>query len=338
MTTATIDRILYPTDFSPFSVQALRHALALAKSFKARLKVVHVIPEVFLKGESIYASASWLLTPEVRQSVEEEMHRFLGPAREARIDHETEIRVGNPWKEVLAAAEEMPADMVVLGTHGHGGLDRLVLGSVAEKLIQRLPCSVMSVSREEGRTWAAPGLISRILCAFDSFDTSSPVLDMAIAIASKCKAELTLLHVVEQFRDIQAVTYGGMAGIDPTSNDLERYAVERLRQVIAGADVKGVQIETRAVVGRAYKEILRMAATGPTDLIMIGAQGHGVIEHLRFGSNAQHIVRAATCPVLTVRASTHDRPLRTTREGLPQLASVETDSSKSNGGQAEASL
>ncbi|MEO6401157.1 MAG: universal stress protein [Vicinamibacteria bacterium] len=326
MTKVNIERILYPTDFSPFSVQALRHALAFAKLFQARLKVVHVIPEVFLRGESVYASASWLLTPEIRQNVEEEMRRFLQPARDARIDHETEIRSGDPWKEVLLSAEEMPADLVVLGTHGHGGLDRFVLGSVAEKLIRRLPCPVMSVSQEEGRTWAAPGLISRILCAFDFSDTSNQSLDLAIAIASRNGAEVTLLHVIELFPDVKAITYGASASDDPSHRDLERHAVSRLQKVIAEADIKGVRIEPRAVVGRAYKEILRIAASETFDLIMIGAQGHGAIEHFLFGSNAQHIVRAATCPVLTVRAPKHDRPLRDAHGGGLQLAAAETAS------------
>jgi nucleotide-binding universal stress UspA family protein len=191
-TTAQFQRLLCPTDFSPFSVQALRHAVALARVFGSRLKVVHVIPQLFPGGESLYASAPWLTTPEVRQRVDEEMRVFLEPLRVARINHEIEIREGDPWREIVAAADEMPADLV-LGTHGRGGLDRLFLGSVAEKLVRRLPCPVFSVSHEEGRTWAAPGLITRIVCATDFSPIATEALHMAIGLAEKFRAELTTL-------------------------------------------------------------------------------------------------------------------------------------------------
>ena len=69
--------------------------------------------------------------------------------------------------------EEMPADLVVMGTHGRGGLEHLFLGSVTEKLMRRLPCSVLTVCHEEGRTWEAPGLVRRILCATDFSATSA---------------------------------------------------------------------------------------------------------------------------------------------------------------------
>ncbi|MEO5762103.1 MAG: universal stress protein [Vicinamibacteria bacterium] len=305
MSTARIDHILCPTDFSPFSGQALRHAIALTQSFHAHLKVIHVIPEVFLRGESVYASDSWILTPDVRQAVEAEMQRFLQPARDAGIDHETEIRSGTPWTEILVAAKEKPSDLVVLGSHGHGGLHRLVLGSVAEKLIRSLPCAVMSVRHEGGPTSLTPGRIAHILCATDFSETSNQTFETAIAIASRNGAKVTLLHVIERFPDVKAVEYGAL-GADPSNPGLERHAVERLQQLIASVDARGVEIEPKAKVGRAYKEILTMAATEPTDLIMIGAQGHGVIEHLLFGSNAHHVVRAATCPVLTVRMRSKD--------------------------------
>ena len=70
-----IERILLPTDFSEFSNQALRHALALARKFKARLKVVYVIPQVYVSGEAAFIGAAWLITPEIRRQAEEEARR-----------------------------------------------------------------------------------------------------------------------------------------------------------------------------------------------------------------------------------------------------------------------
>lgn len=298
---ARMDRILCPTDFSDFSSQALRHALALARTFRSRLKVVHVIASIVPGVESVYGGAPFLLTAEERQRIEDEMRAFLLPLCEARLDHEHEVREGEPWREIVAAASEMEANLVVLGTHGRGGLDHLFLGSVTEKLIRRLPCPVLTVSHEEARTWAAPGLIGRILCATDFSDMSAEALRLAVAIAEKHNARLTLLHVVESMPDLRAAAHRTLVDIDALRRTIEDKGLERLNRIVADVSVPGVRIEPRAVLGRAYKEILRAAAEERADLIVVGAQGHGLLEHLLSGSNAQHVIRGATCPVLTAR-------------------------------------
>jgi nucleotide-binding universal stress UspA family protein len=301
MTSASIDRILCPTDFSAFSIQALRHALALARIFHSRLKVVHVMLDSIPGVEAVYGGAPFLPTAEDRRRVDEEMRRFLEPLREARLDHETEVREGEPWREIVDAAAEMEADLVVMGTHGRSGFEHLVLGSVAEKLIRRLPCPVLTVSHEEARTWASPGLITRILCATDFSEMSAEALRVALALAEKSHAAITMLHVVESLPDRDAAAHRALLDIDALRADLERRATERLRRVIADAAAPHVAFDTRVVEGCVHKEILRAATEERADMIVIGAQGHGALAHLLSGSNAQHVIRAATCPVLTVR-------------------------------------
>lgn len=249
----------------------------------------------------MYGAAPWLMTPEVRQAAVEDLRRFLEPAREARIDHEVEVREGDPWREVVDTAEEMEADLVVIGTHGRGGLDRYVLGSVAEKLVRTLSCSVLTVSREEGHTWAAPGLISRIVCATDFSESSTEALRLAGVVAERHSAEIVLLNVVENTLEFGDPTYLSMADLGPVKQDMEAFAIEKLRQQITELVPMGVKATPQVVSGRAFREILRVATDERADLIVIGAQGHGFIEHMLAGSNAQHVIRGATCPVLTVR-------------------------------------
>lgn len=318
----SIERILFPTDFSPFSAHALRHALALTRRFKARLKVAHVIPHVLPTGDADYFGAPWLITPETRRHVDEEMRRFLSPAREARIDYETEICEGDPWREIVALAEEMAADLVVMGTHGRGGLERLFLGSVAEKLIRRLPCPVLTVCHEEGRTWEAPGLVARILCATDFSETSSDALRMALALATEEQARVTLLHVVENIPEYGSPMNLGLPDLGPLRQDLEQAARARLQDMASAAETPKAKIEVRVEFGRAYKEILRIAAEERADLLLVGAQGHGVIEHMLSGSNAQHVIRGATCPVLTVRPVRARRPPQPRATGLTLAATA----------------
>ena len=300
MTASRFERILCATDFSPFSGQALRHALALARRFEARLKLVYVIPHVYPGAESMYGAAPWLMTPEVRTRAEEDLKAFALPLREARWNHELEVREGDPWREVADAAVEMQADLVVMGTHGRSGFDRYLLGSVAEKLVRRLPCSVLTVSHEEGHTWSAPGLLKKLLCATDFSPAAEEAGRTAAAIAAHENARLPLVHVVEDAVEFGDPTYLSVGDVGPARQEVERAAEGRLS---AAAEVLSAtaDVETRLAFGRPHREIVRMAAEEAFDLIVIGAQGHGFLEHMLAGSTAPPVIRGATCPVLTVR-------------------------------------
>ena len=300
-TTALFERILLPTDFSGFSSQALRHALALVRKFNARLKVVHVIQGFYPVGDAMLAAA-----PPVqgRKMAESDTHAFMAGARDAGIDYDLEIREGNPWREIQAAAAEMPADLVVMGTHGRGGPERFLLGSVAEKLSHRLPCPVMTVGHEEGRAWEAPGLIGRILCATDFSENSERAFRSSLGLAASFGARVTLLHAIEQMPDLGAARYRPVVpDVAPLLKEIERASSERLGKAVDAlkGEFADVEVTARLGAGRAYKEIVRTADEERADLIVIGAQGHGLLEHFLSGSNAQQVIRRATCAVLTVR-------------------------------------
>jgi nucleotide-binding universal stress UspA family protein len=213
-----------------------------------------------------------------------------------------------------------------MGTHGRGGLEHLFLGSVAEKLIRRLPCPVLTVCHEEGRTWEAPGLITRIICATDFSETSSEALRFALSFADEAQSRLTLLHVIENIPDFGDPTTIALPYLGPLRQDLERAALERLEKLVEGARDSGVNLDARVAFGRAYREILRIAANEQADLVVVGAQGHGLIEHMLSGSNAQHVIRGATCPVLTVRPLKARRRREAGAAGLTLAASAASHS------------
>lgn len=305
-----IDRILCPTDFSVFSDRALRHALALRRQFGARLRILHVVPPLLPTGGADYLAAPGLVVPALREQAEEEMRRFVAPALEARADFETEICEGLPWKEIEAAALEMPADLVVMGTHGRGGLEHLFLGSVAEKLLRRLPCPVLTVCHEEGRTWEAPGLLRRILCATDFAASSALAVDQALALAAKSQAEVTILHVIESLPVPGEPLYRAVPEEQPLRLVLEKQARERLHEAVPASARSLGRIHERIAIGRPHEVILRVAAEERSDLIVMGTEGHGPLGRMLFGSNAHHVVRQATCPVLSVRPRREHAPAR----------------------------
>jgi len=295
-----IEQILCPTDFSIFSSRALRHAIALAQQFRARLKVVYVLPLMPNVGGSPFVPAPIFATPEERQYAEEEIRRFVEPARGSGIKVETEVREGQAWREILAVAEEMPADLVTMGTHGRSGFERFFLGSVTEKLLGRLPCPILTVCHEEGRTWEAPGLVRRILCATDFSAAAADALTLTLSLAETSGAPVTLLHVIDGLPTSDGGVYYAVPEIKPLRKALEEHAWQHLHAAVPEELPPGVQVEKRLAQGRAHEEILKFAAEQKADLIVLGTRGHGPLGRLLFGSTSARVVREASCPVLTV--------------------------------------
>ena len=139
-------KILHPTDFSECSEAAREQAIALARSLGAEVILFHVLVEVALYSEG------WASTKDVRRVydaerkwVEETLEARAAEMREAGLATRCRTEVGTPFEEIVLAAEEEGADLIVMGTHGWSGLDRLLLGSVADRVIRTAPCPVVTV-------------------------------------------------------------------------------------------------------------------------------------------------------------------------------------------------
>jgi nucleotide-binding universal stress UspA family protein len=132
--------VLHPTDFSENSEYAFRVACGLARDYKARLLLLHVMapPMVIYAGGPVPAE-TW---PSIDE-VQEKLHELQGQAHHVRV--ETQVMEGDPVDMILRAAEETECDVIVMGTHGRTGLGRLLMGSVAEAVIRKAPCPVLSV-------------------------------------------------------------------------------------------------------------------------------------------------------------------------------------------------
>ena len=144
-----IHTVLHPTDFSDHSEFAGGLAGALARDYGARLLILHVaqFPPVFT-GEGMVPVSE----DELRAEGAARLNALPAPRGDVRA--ERRLEVGDPATEVLRVAAELPADLIVMGTHGRTGLGRLLLGSVAEQVMRRAACPVLTVSRPataEGR-------------------------------------------------------------------------------------------------------------------------------------------------------------------------------------------
>jgi nucleotide-binding universal stress UspA family protein len=135
----TIRRILHPTDFSERSENAFRLACALARDYNAPLLVLHVQAPAVIYGEGMMAVPPPGYTESLRAQLEGVQ------AHDPRVVVEHKLVEGDPATEILRVAREAGCDLIVLGTHGWTGLRRLLMGSVAETVVRKAPCPVLTV-------------------------------------------------------------------------------------------------------------------------------------------------------------------------------------------------
>jgi nucleotide-binding universal stress UspA family protein len=297
-----IKKILCPTDFSDFSRRALDHALALAKWYAAEVSVLHVIPKVLMPPEAYpYLTEPLLPDPRARERAIEELGRFVHHAREIGVPTEIRLEEGDAVEEILKLAKQLPAHLVVMGTHGRRGFERLVLGSVAEKVLRKATCPVMTVASEpEGAAASEKALFKRILCPVDFSASSTRALEYALSLAKEADAHLTLLHVLEAALE----EAGDMAAfaLSEYRDFLKRNALERLKEAVPEDAREWCEPEFLVASGRSYRHILDVAKKQDTDLIVMGVQGRNAVDLALFGSTTHHVVREAKCPVLTIRS------------------------------------
>jgi nucleotide-binding universal stress UspA family protein len=142
----TIQRILYATDFSESSEPACDYALTLAKLARAEVHVLHVIGEFADRRKGmIQPEAMILLEREVEIQAIREMEEFCKEKFNGEIPYTTEVVMGLPFQEIIKRAGELSADLIVVGTHGRTGLEQVIVGSTAERLVRRSPVPVLTV-------------------------------------------------------------------------------------------------------------------------------------------------------------------------------------------------
>lgn len=141
-----IRKILYATDFSESSVPACDYALTLANLTGAALHVLHVIGEFADRRKShIQPEAMALLEREVEVQAVKEMETFCVDKFDELVDYTSEVVMGIPFEEILKRAKSLQADLIVVGTHGRTGLEHVIVGSNAERLVRRSKIPVLTV-------------------------------------------------------------------------------------------------------------------------------------------------------------------------------------------------
>ena len=301
-----ITQVLCPIDFSEYSRHALEHAMAIARQYEAPVTVLHAlgIPPAPVPPGAYVGYGPLSLPPRAGiDEVTKAVHDFCKPLVSGGVSPSVVVRDGAPVNTIVDQAENLPADLLIMGTHGRGGFDRLTLGSVAERVIRKVRCPVLTVPPRAEEVAAGPIVYKTILCPLDFSPPSIRALEFALAWAQAADARLILLHAIEPDVDDEA---GVRALAHFTVPEYHRHIKEdagkRLRALIPEDARTWCVPEYRLVSGKPYREILSAAAETGSQLIVMGVAGRGALSTMVFGSTTNQVLRGAACPVLTVKS------------------------------------
>jgi nucleotide-binding universal stress UspA family protein len=296
-----IRRILCPIDFSGASRHALEHALAIARWYESEVTALHVIqppvmptpPILFVAG----GDPEWVEEPERQARAEDELRIWLEAAG-PRVKTAVVVARGRVAASILDTAKSMDADLIVMGTHGLGGFERFVLGSATEKVLRKAACPVLTVPPASQTSARLP--YARLLCPVDFSDSSLAALRFAFSMAEEADANLTILHAFDWPPDEELLTERFDA---PAFRRMVEENVRSRLEALVPEDVKvWCKPSTTVAYGKPYREILRIAESERADLIVIGVHGRNPVDLALFGSTTNHVVRRASCPVLTLKS------------------------------------
>jgi nucleotide-binding universal stress UspA family protein len=279
-----LKNILFATDFEAPARWALPFAVALSDRYSAKLYVAHVIPQeayLYARPESL---------SQILKETQSYANYALKQLAITLTRHggrcETLLGEGDVSSVLIGFIQQHAVDLAVVGASNRGGLEKLVLGSVAEEIIREAPCPVLTVGPNISADASAG--IQCILCAIDFSPESLRAAKFALSLANRNRAHLNLLHVIER--------------IDTSPESSTRLMEKRLREIIPPETELPFEAEVMIETGRADERILNVASDLLADIIVMGVRGVGAFAETasRLGSIVHKVVSLAKCPVLTV--------------------------------------
>lgn len=283
-------KILCPVDFFKPSTHAFNYALQLAANYEAGVHALHVVAPVIPAAYGAPFSVEDL-TADLEKESQRLLEKLKGGAQKRGVTVTTEVRLGDIDLEIRRAVDKQKADLVVMGTHGRRGFERLVMGSVTERMIRH--CAVPLITVGPGRKGEAPPNIRRILVTTDFSEGTSDAMAYALSIAQECQAKVTLLHVVH---DVAADVSGKY--LEPLLRGIDA----ELQKMVPEDALDWCDVETRIEAGLPHQFIPKFLQSGKFDLLVMNIHGKSMVDRALLGSTAERTVRAAAeiCPVMLI--------------------------------------
>lgn len=290
MPQALFSNILFATDFSSSSTAALPHAVAIARHFGAKLYLAYVIPtDAYDLIPAVERDAA---LENMRRHVEQQMTGLRGTALLRGIQHAVLVDHGNVWPMVSMMVEKQKIDLIVIGTHGRRGVEKLLMGSTAEEILRRARAPILMVGPDNLVPPEEEANPRRILYATDFSPESKAAMFYGCTLAKEYDARLSFLHVAE---DVWK---------EPLSTRMQAADFFRMRFMEKNSALaEAIKPEYYVEFGRPAECVLEVARKLQIELIVLGVRGvryPKVAAHLP-GPTAYDVVSHAPCPVLVIR-------------------------------------
>jgi nucleotide-binding universal stress UspA family protein len=307
-----IQNIIVPIDFSKMSVQAIQIAKQLARRFGASIHLAHVRQSNYTAD--FVAPAFMTYEQEGEQTALKELKEVASECGVSSANCEV-LGGAPPFDEICRLSQTVPADLVVMPTHGRTGLKHVFLGSTAERIVQHSSCPVLvargsALQANNGSRFR----IKTILVPVDFSNCSREGLRHAIAFANEFGAKIILLHAT-YLGYVYSCEGTAIYDIPGLQKAARQTAERKMRELVRSLDFGAVKFETAFTDGSPVIDICTFAKDHDVDLIITSTHGFTGFTHVLIGSIAERVVRHAPCSVLVVPSHPHVRAANLGKSG-----------------------
>jgi nucleotide-binding universal stress UspA family protein len=287
--------ILCPVDFSQHSRDALRYAVAVAQRFGGRVTAVFVNDPLLLAAAGNFSGGRRKFVQQARIELERFVKRSVAAVSPVDPDVALVLASGNPADEILTTAARLGSDLIVIGTEGLSGFQKLFFGSTTEQVLRRVAIPALAIPPSRGRRsrGGRPRPIKRVLAPLDLAGEWQSDAIRAATVAAAFDAELVLVHVLSK---IQTPPWLRLAGAHhPRRVVKARRALDRVRRKLA----PDLRITSHVLEGNPAHEIARLT-TGAPSLVVMSLRGGAGVFGARRGAIAYHVLTHSATPVLAL--------------------------------------
>ncbi len=295
-----VTHILFATDFSPCSAPAFRYAVEWANIVEAKFTVLHVLS--LQPGLDIDAGIAQSYLDEQRNVAQDHLHQLLAEARQHVSQASIEMQTGLPSAKICEVAREHKADLIIMGTHGWTGFNRVVFGSVAERVIQRAPCPVLSIPDRSPKDTTGKASLTikprHIVLPIDFSDCSMDAYEYAVQVVKWFETSLTLVCAIEPPSYSLDFTL-----THPLQDKANREKINnRLQELTTILVEQGLSAQYELVAKPSVEAILEASSEQKADLLIMGTHARKGLSRLILGSTTAQVLQHSPCPILTVKS------------------------------------